>query len=145
MKKNTKQNLIFSVLVLAAAGLLLLLRPWNQGAKAVVSLADGSQQTISLSADGRYDLAGNGGITAHLVVEDNSIRFVESECPDHRCEGFGRLSREGDWAACLPAGISVVIEGGESPFFMPGKSPRAAGCPHGAAFPRQILWPARRL
>ena len=94
------------------AGLLLLLRPWNQGAKAVVSLADGSQQTISLSADGRYDLDGNGGITAHLVVEDNSIRFVESECPDHRCEGFGRLSREGDWAACLPAGISVVIEGG---------------------------------
>lgn len=112
MKKNTKQNLIFSALVLAAAGLLLLLRPWNQGAKAVVSLADGSQQTISLSADGRYDLAGNGDITAHLVVEDNSIRFVESECPDHRCEGFGRLSREGDWAACLPAGISVVIEGG---------------------------------
>ncbi len=112
MKKSTKQNLIFSLAVLAAAAVLLLARPWNRGARAVVSLADGSRQTISLRDDGRYDLAGNGGITAHLVVEEGSIRFVESECPDHRCEGFGRLSREGDWAACLPAGISVVIEGG---------------------------------
>ena len=115
MKKNTKQNLIFSVLVLAAAGLLLLLRPWNQGAKAVVSLADGSQQTIFLSADGRYDLAGNGGITAHLVVEDNSpdgtadiVRHLQQEFPE-RLFMLERQGKQGLGTAYI-AGFKWALE-----------------------------------
>ena len=45
-----------------------------------------------------------------LVVEDNSIRFVDSKCPDHVCEHFGPASNEYDFPACLPAGVSVRIE-----------------------------------
>ena len=42
--------------------------------------------------------------------EDGGIRFVESPCPDHTCESFGVLTKQGDWAACLPARASVTVE-----------------------------------
>ena len=48
--------------------------------------------------------------TIHLVVENGGIRFVESPCPDHTCESFGVLTKQGDWAACLPARASVTVE-----------------------------------
>ena len=43
-------------------------------------------------------------------AENGGIRFVESPCPDHTCESFGVLTKQGDWAACLPARASVTVE-----------------------------------
>ena len=51
-----------------------------------------------------------GYYTIHLVVENGGIRFVESPCPDHTCESFGVLTKQGNWAACLPARASVTVE-----------------------------------
>ena len=48
----------------------------------------------------------------NVPLQNGAIAFVESPCPDHLCEGFGWLSRAGDWAACLPAEASVTIEDG---------------------------------
>ena len=50
--------------------------------------------------------------TIHLEVKDGAIAFVDSPCPDHLCENYGWLSREGDWAACLPARASLTIVAG---------------------------------
>ena len=43
-------------------------------------------------------------------LEDGTIAFVDSPCPDHLCEGFGRLKAQGDWAACMPARASLTIQ-----------------------------------
>lgn len=107
MKSPKLQNLLFIVIVLAIA-VFLLGRPKKQGATATVTLPDQNQQIISLDTNGQYDFEANG-YTVHLVVEDGSIRFVDSECPDHLCEGFGRLSNADEMATCLPAGVSVVV------------------------------------
>ena len=69
----------------------------------------GSVSAIPLDTDHRYDID-TGYYTIHLVVENGGIRFVESPCPDHTCESFGVLTKQGDWAACLPARASVTVE-----------------------------------
>ncbi|MEG1367339.1 MAG: NusG domain II-containing protein [Oscillospiraceae bacterium] len=38
------------------------------------------------------------------------MRFINSVCPDHVCEGFGWLSQEEDHAVCAPARVVVSIE-----------------------------------
>ena len=107
MKRSSIQNIIFCLVILAIAALFLF-KPKSKGASATVNFPDGSQTIIDLTQDQRYDFESKGyGI--HLVVEQESIRFVESECPDHLCEGFGRLSHSDEMATCLPAGVSVVV------------------------------------
>lgn len=110
MSATMRKNVIFAAVILAAALVLLALRPTESGAAATISFADGSTKSIPLNRDARYDLPTRSGLTVHLVVEDGAIRFVDSECPDHKCEAFGRLSTQDDWAACLPAGVAVLVE-----------------------------------
>ena len=94
MKRTTRNNLIFLLAVGAVIAALWLAgraAPRRTGAVALVQYGDaGAEQRIPLA-------------------EDGGIRFVDSPCPDHLCEGFGVLRRAGDWAACLPARASVTI------------------------------------
>ncbi len=42
--------------------------------------------------------------------KSGAIAFLDSQCPDHVCEQFGWLDKDGAWAACVPAGVYVVVE-----------------------------------
>ena len=112
MKKTTLHNIIFIAAVLGLALVLYLLfgRSGAQGGVAVLQYGS-PQQTmrIPLDENKRYDIE-SGGYTIHLQVQDGGIRFVDSPCPDHTCEGFGVLRSSGDWAACLPALASLTVE-----------------------------------
>ena len=93
-----RQNLIFAGLLLALALGLLALRAFSgPGLTARVD-----------TADGVYDLP-SGGATIHLEVKDGAIRFIDSPCPDHLCEGFGWLAKPDDWAACIPCQAAVTV------------------------------------
>lgn len=111
MKRSTKMNLIFIAVVLAAAGLIAGLRGMKPaGNLAVVTYGiDQKQVEIPLNKDGRHNLD-SMGYTVHLEVKDGAIRFVDSPCPDHLCENYGWLSQTGDFAACMPALTSVVVQ-----------------------------------
>ncbi|MEF9865997.1 MAG: NusG domain II-containing protein [Oscillospiraceae bacterium] len=105
-----KQNIIFISIILiisAAIAIFGLLRP--NGAVAVVSVADKSTEKISLAKDGVFKIE-NGNLPVTLQVKDGKIRFINSVCPDHVCEGFGWLSKEEDRAVCAPARVVVSIE-----------------------------------
>ena len=101
------------IIILLAAGVLWLCfghPAAGSGLVAVLTYGDDSTQLrIPLDTDHRYDID-TGYYTIHLVVENGGIRFVESPCPDHTCESFGVLTKQGDWAACLPARASVTVE-----------------------------------
>ena len=114
MKRSSKLNLLFTLAVLAAALLLFWFsrRGANPGVIARLQYDDGAKTLdISLQEDARYDLE-SGDYTIHLEVKDGAIAFVDSPCPDHLCENYVWLSREGDWAACLPARASLTIVSG---------------------------------
>lgn len=116
MKKTTRQNLVFLLCVLAVPAALFAWRRAAAGGTRAAGTAallqyGETEQYIPLDSDAVYDID-TGAYTIHLRVQDGGIAFVDSPCPDHLCEGFGWLSRAGDWAACLPAEASVTIEDG---------------------------------
>ena len=106
-------SLLFFIAVAAVAVGLIL---WNRsghhpvGQVALLQYGDSAEELrIPLGKDETYDID-TGLYTIHLEVKGGSIAFVDSPCPDHTCERFGRLKNVGDWAACLPAKASVTIE-----------------------------------
>ena len=107
--------LILLALLLAAALLFLLLRQRPSGAVAVVTLLhkDGSEtvQTVPLDKDRILPIEG-AALPVTLEIKDGAIRFIDSACPDHICQNTGWMRQEGDWAACIPAGVWVRIEKG---------------------------------
>lgn len=62
----------------------------------------------------KIDLGGKYNVT--LLVEPGSISFLSSDCHDKICIHSGKLSKNGDTAACLPAGVVVTVKNGEKEF-----------------------------
>ena len=52
-----------------------------------------------------------GGLRVVIAVENGEAWFESSCCPDQLCVRSGRLSKTGEAAACLPAGVVLRIEG----------------------------------
>jgi hypothetical protein len=107
-----KANLLFAAVILTAAALLVfLLRPRSKAEPlaAVVDFGDGITETLPLDTDHDY-LYDVGDYVVHLPVKDGAVAFLDSQCPDHVCEQFGWLDKDGAWAACVPAGVYVVVE-----------------------------------
>ena len=109
-----KKNVLFALAVLALAAVIFIavrvLHPNNgTGLQAVVDFGSGVSETLSLDKDYDY-LYDVGDYVVHLQVKDGAIAFQDSQCPDHVCEQFGWLDKDGAWAACVPAGVYVVVE-----------------------------------
>ena len=106
-----KKNLIFAACILVLAGALGLWAALSRdgGTVARVDVAGGESTTISLAKDGTYTIEGVG-LVVTLEVQDGAIRFVNSQCPDHVCEGYGWLRQEHDQAICMPAGVVVTLK-----------------------------------
>ena len=115
MKKflNINTVLIGLVLIAGVAGMLIMNANKTSGSKALVDINfEGKQERmeIDLSVDETYHIQTNLPVT--LVVENGEIFFKDSQCPDHLCEGFGKISYDGESASCLPAGVIVVVSEG---------------------------------
>ena len=122
MKTQTKKPfikktdlIVIALLLAVSVGLLAYFRfgksSGRQTVTAVVTIGYANQQTtltIPLDKDGITTID-SALLPVHLEVKDGAIRFIDSVCPDHKCEGFGWLRSEGDWAACLPAAVTVTI------------------------------------
>lgn len=111
MKKLlNKKEIIILVCIIAMCGLFLLgLRlTRTESVHASVYYRGEKIKTVSLGKDEIITIDANLLVT--LAVEDGTIRFVNSQCPDKICEGFGRLSQAYEYAICAPAGITVIIE-----------------------------------
>ena len=115
--KTWQKNLLFALVVLAAAALLLAVyraqAPQAEALEAVVDFGDGITETLPLGEDHDY-LYEVGGYVVHLQVKDGAIAFLDSQCPDHVCEQFGWLSEQDAWAACVPAGVYVTVQAAET-------------------------------
>ena len=113
-RKLWVKNLIFALVVLVlAAALYFGARAAHSGKggglQAVVDFGDGITETLPLDSDHDY-LYDVGDYVVHLQVKDGAVAFLDSQCPDHVCEQFGWLDKDGAWAACIPAGVYVVVE-----------------------------------
>lgn len=112
--KPWMKNLIFALVVLVlAAALYFGVRAAHSGKasglEAIVDFGNGVTETLSLDTDHDY-VYDVGDYVVHLQVKDGAIAFLDSQCPDHVCEQFGWLDKDGAWAACIPAGVYVIVE-----------------------------------
>lgn len=114
MRKFFQKRDLF--LILPAFALALILLFWTTAASgtctAIVEQDGRELMRIDLSAVTQpetIDLGGEYHIS--LLASPGSIRFVASDCPDQICVRTGELSRPGQSAVCLPARVSVRLEG----------------------------------
>lgn len=59
----------------------------------------------------RVPIQGGNGFSLVLVVEGGQARVEDSTCPDLICQHHAPISRVGEAIICLPAQISVTVEG----------------------------------
>ncbi len=96
----------------SAAGFWL----WGQGqsgVQAALSVEGEVVQVFDLEQepDRFIDLREDYGLPVTLEIRDHAIRFYQSQCPDHLCEGFGFLSRPAQSAVCLPNRCVLTLYG----------------------------------
>lgn len=107
-----KTDLIFlGVLLVCCILVLLWMRLPKRQAGAIAEITyDGKVvKTISLStaADEIFVLPENPRVS--FQIQNQQIRFVNTECPDKLCENVGFLHESNPLAVCLPNRVSLKI------------------------------------
>lgn len=109
--------LIVGVVLTVALSLLgiWLFRGDGGQVKAVISYQGERVKEISLASAGAevFSLPQVPQVVFRVDGKGN-IAFIQSDCPDQVCVHSGNLHRSGDFAACVPNGISVRIVSAES-------------------------------
>lgn len=111
--RYTRDLIIVGALLVAALALFFLMRARQDrdtgtGAQAVVTVDGQEIGRYPLKKSGTFPL--NGG-TNILVVENGEAWVSEADCPDKVCMGMGKISRNGEFIACLPNRLLIVVEG----------------------------------
>ena len=121
-KKYIRDLILVGALLIAALLVLLVIRNRQEietGTDAVVTVRTSAVVTVRtadgdavypLNKDGVFSL--NGG-TNTLVIENGEAWVSEANCPDKVCMGMGKISKNGEFIACLPNQVIIVVEGGE--------------------------------
>lgn len=72
--------------------------------------SEGKSWVYPINEDRTLHIEGQIGET-HVEIEDGMVRISDSPCSDKVCVYRGWMSEPGEWAACLPNGVLVTIEG----------------------------------
>ncbi|MBI5450479.1 MAG: NusG domain II-containing protein [Gammaproteobacteria bacterium] len=105
----------YLIVTLAAIMLIALyVNMWSapqQAGDRVRIVAEGSEPIIApLDRDHVYRIHGRLGDSV-IEIHQGRIHFASSPCPGKQCIHAGWLERDGDFAACLPNGITVTVLG----------------------------------
>ena len=107
---------VFLLLAVLSIGAMVYRRAGTKDAMTAIVSVDGNDLlTIDLSAGaGPYEISLEelAGIDMTLEVREHAVRVLHSDCPDQICVRSGKLSRAGESAACLPAGVVIKVESG---------------------------------
>lgn len=112
--ENRRFMTIPEAVVLAFVVLLLVIWavfPRMRGASVTVERGGEVLGRYALLEPNRVPIQGVNGFSLVLVVEDGQAWVEESTCPDLICQRHAPISRAGAAIICLPARISVTVEG----------------------------------
>lgn len=82
------------------------------GKKTVVVGSPSGEYVFPLEKDGLYDIPGALGVSK-IRIREGKAYFEASPCPNKTCIQQGGISKNGEWAACLPNDVFVRIESSE--------------------------------
>lgn len=94
--------------VLVGAAFAFTWRGGEPASWAVVRVAGQPERRIALTGSREIAVPGRRGESLISVV-DGRVRFVDSPCHGKQCIHAGWLDAAGDFAACLPNGVSLTM------------------------------------
>lgn len=89
-------------------------RKKSAGADLVVKTPEG-RFLYPLNRNAELDFEGVIGHTK-VTIKDGQAWVTESACDNKNCIFMGKLSRPGDFAACLPNAVILTVEGPDEEF-----------------------------
>ena len=102
--------------VLAALALVLvafLLWPKGSGGEAILARGGEELGRYALDTPVRVPVQGANGFSLTLVIQEGQAHVEDSTCPDLICQHHAPVSKAGEAIICLPAQVTVTVEGGE--------------------------------
>lgn len=114
MSKRLKLfDAVFILIFMLAVFLsFFVLKREKKAAASLLVQSPGEQFVYSLGRDGTYEFQGLLGKTV-VQIKDGKACVTDSPCKNRLCIQAGAIFENGQWAACLPNGIFLCIEGGE--------------------------------
>lgn len=104
------KKLILLITVISLLSISILLYPHNTGQIAIIEQNGIEIKRIDLYAVAEpYFFDIDSKYPSKILVEHGQISFYKSTCPDKICEHYGKLSKEGQIAICLPANLIIRI------------------------------------
>jgi hypothetical protein len=104
-------SILFSILVLIGVTMFAY---GDRPEPSLVSVeTDAGTFLYPLNQDRELDFDGPIGQT-HVSILDGAVQVTASPCRDKICIAAGQLHTTGQWTACLPNRLFVVVEGSES-------------------------------
>ncbi|GAB4222350.1 MAG: hypothetical protein Kow009_14120 [Spirochaetales bacterium] len=100
--------ILLSIVVLGAFSLHAYM---DQGGEAALYIQNESKVWIyPLGKEEELDIPGPLGLT-HIHIKDGAAFVESSPCRDKICIHMGKISRNGEWVACLPNRVFMRVQG----------------------------------
>lgn len=107
--------ILFVVVVSAFALMSQFVTPAEDGKVCVIRVSGQEVYEIPLSdINDSITYKVDGELLVEVTVGEDGVFVKSSQCSDKLCEHTGKISRVGQSIVCLPAKVSVTIEGSNS-------------------------------
>ena len=106
---------VVAIALVLLLSVLLIVLPilWSgDGEYLEISTPEGSRD-YSLRED-REIVLHSMGIELCVRIESGTAYVSASDCPDGVCVASGRISRSGETVICAPAGVRLLVKGGDA-------------------------------
>lgn len=90
-------------------------QPAGTARAVLVRGGDEPARRITLDRERELSITGSRG-QSRIAVRPGGVRFLSSPCRGKHCIHSGWLEQAGDFAACLPNGVSLTILGGDDDY-----------------------------
>ncbi|MCR5635744.1 MAG: NusG domain II-containing protein [Clostridiales bacterium] len=57
-----------------------------------------------------YEYTVYGDLNVTVLIENDGVTVISSDCPDKLCQKAGKLTQSGQSSVCLPARVSIILE-----------------------------------
>ncbi|MCX7773418.1 MAG: NusG domain II-containing protein [Clostridia bacterium] len=115
MRLRPKIGDFIIIIIIIAAALLLVLTFYEKNSvekTAIITQNNSVLKTIRLDLLSQdLTIHYQGKYPGTIEAKNGQIRFLHAECPDKVCVHTGWISRPGQIAVCLPAGVMIKITG----------------------------------
>ena len=102
-------DFVILIIFLAVIGISIRFAATDKSKKSVVIIQSDTEKFV-YPLDENLETEINGKIgTSKIVIKDNCAYFEDSCCPNKTCVEK-KISKNGQWSACLPNGIILTIE-----------------------------------